>query len=311
MAEKDITIKKIEDFTDVFADIVNVLLFKGERRVEGKNIFSALPRSIYKVQGEVHEQERDTAKYWRDENVCFALIGIENQSTIQKQMPIRVISYDGADYRAQIRLRQDVIKRNKKLTENQPKETVPNFYPVISIVLYFGLEKWNKPLNLKSCFTIPEGLEEYVNDYEVHLFEIAYLNDETVAMFQSDFCQVAEYFVQSRKIKEGSSKEYKLSAKDLIHAKEIMELMTAMTGDHTFENAYNSTISGGKPMWTLIDYVREQEQEKVKEAEARAEEAEARAEESERRADMAEAELRKAQALIAELRKSASGSGNN
>lgn len=219
-------------------------------------------------------------------------------------MPLRVISYDGADYRAQIRLRQDIIRRNANLKDRQEKEPVPDFYPVISIVLYFGLERWNKPLNLKSCFAIPEGLEDYVNDYEVHIFEVAFLSDETISMFKSDFRQIAEFFAQSRKIKEGTLKEYTIPVGDLVHAKEVMELMSAMTGDHSFEDSYNSTITGRSSMWTLIDYVREQKEE----AEARLEEEKARADEEKSRADEAEADmckkeadLRKAEALIAEL----------
>ena len=38
MAEKDITEKKLEDFADVFADIVNVLLFDGEERIRAEDL---------------------------------------------------------------------------------------------------------------------------------------------------------------------------------------------------------------------------------------------------------------------------------
>jgi uncharacterized protein YcsI (UPF0317 family) len=112
MAEKDITEKKLEDFTDVFADIVNVLLFHGEERIDRHHLRTALPRSIYKIEGHISEQERDTAKYWRDDDICFALVGLENQSSIEKEMPLRVISYDGADYRAQIRRRDEIKQKN-------------------------------------------------------------------------------------------------------------------------------------------------------------------------------------------------------
>ena len=311
MAEKDISQKKLADFVDVFADIVNVLLFHGAQRVHGQHLRNALPRSIYKVEGKISEQERDLAKYWRDDSTCFALVGLENQSTIEKQMPLRVISYDGADYRAQVRKRQDIQRENARLKEEERKQPLPDFYPVITLVLYFGLERWNKPRNLKSCIKIPEGLEDYVNDYQIQLFEIAFLEDSTVSQFKSDFRLVAEYFVQSRKIKEGIISDYRLSMQELIHVKEITDLMTALTGDHSFEESYNKSLEeGGKSMWTLVDYIREQADERAEREKARAEKAETELQKAETelqkletRAEKAEAELQKAKALIAEMQK--------
>ena len=63
MHEKDITEKTLEAFADVFSDIVNVLLFNGEERIDPAALVDALPRSVYKADGKIHEQERDTAKY--------------------------------------------------------------------------------------------------------------------------------------------------------------------------------------------------------------------------------------------------------
>ena len=42
----------------------------------------------------------------------------------------------------------------------------------------------------------------YVNDYHMNLFEIAWLTDEQVEMFRSDFKIVADYYVQMRKNKD-------------------------------------------------------------------------------------------------------------
>lgn len=55
MAGKDATEKRLEDYADVFADIVNVLLFDGERRIMLDDLLSALPRSVYKTDGKLHE----------------------------------------------------------------------------------------------------------------------------------------------------------------------------------------------------------------------------------------------------------------
>lgn len=63
MAEKDMTEKTLEAYNDVFADILNVLLFGGKPVVSEYDLQEATPRSFYKADGKLHEQERDVAKY--------------------------------------------------------------------------------------------------------------------------------------------------------------------------------------------------------------------------------------------------------
>lgn len=48
--------------------------------------------------------------------------------------------------------------------------------PVVTFVLYFGTEqRWTQKKNIRSLMEIPKGLEEYVNDFRIHVFEIAWL----------------------------------------------------------------------------------------------------------------------------------------
>lgn len=112
MGEKDITEKVLEDYNDVFADIVNVLLFHGKRVVKEDCLTDTRDISQYKIENEIHEQERDVSKLWEKqdagienengEKVVIAMYGLENQTKIDKEMPFRVIGYDGAKYRGQI-----------------------------------------------------------------------------------------------------------------------------------------------------------------------------------------------------------------
>ena len=186
MAEKDATEKKLEDYADVFADIVNVLLFNGKEIIKQQDLLDALPRSIYKADKKLHEQERDVAKYWQKGQIRIALIGLENQSSVDSDMPLRIISYDGAVYRNEL---------------NAYKEDEPKIrFPVVTIVLYFGYKnRWRNPRNLKDCFAIPKELEPYFNDYKLNLFEIAWLPDETIKKFKSDFKIVADFFLSVKK----------------------------------------------------------------------------------------------------------------
>ena len=81
MAEKDITEKLLEDYPDVFADIVNVLVYDGEDKVNAADLEVTSAVSQYKAANVIHGQERDVAKYWKKGNVRISLLGLENQTT--------------------------------------------------------------------------------------------------------------------------------------------------------------------------------------------------------------------------------------
>ena len=215
MQEKDITQKMLERHNDVFSDIVNVLLFGGKKVVAEESLFDATTDSILKIEGRVRFQDRDVAKYWKDSQINIALFGIENQTTPNKLMPFRVISYDGTEYGKQSR------------TENIDKKK----YPVISLVLYLGFEqKWLYPKNLLGIIDVDEKLRPYVNDYKINLFEIAYLDREIIDSFTSDFWILADYLYQMR-----VNKNYVADKKSIGHIEELLMLMSAMTGDKRFE----------------------------------------------------------------------------
>ncbi|MBQ9211392.1 MAG: Rpn family recombination-promoting nuclease/putative transposase [Clostridia bacterium] len=222
MGSKDIVEKTLEGYNDVFADIVNVLLFGGKQLVNPDDLEDQLPRSVYKADGNIHEMERDVVKRWKKRNIRIACIGMENQTIADPYMTLRVGGYDGSEYRAQM-IRRDEQRRNE-----QPMD-VP--YPVITLVLYFGYEKqWKAPRTLYEALDIPEELKPYVNDIRLNLFEIAWLTDEQVGMFQSDFRIVADYFVQMRK-----NRDYDPGRDVAKHIEAVMDLLKVMDQDYRFE----------------------------------------------------------------------------
>ena len=62
MPDRDITEKYLETYNDVFADIVNVLLFNGQKEVCPDDLRDARARTLYKADGKLREQERDVSK---------------------------------------------------------------------------------------------------------------------------------------------------------------------------------------------------------------------------------------------------------
>ena len=239
MAEKDITEKNLEALNDVFADIVNVLLFKGEQVINEKDLEADTTKSMFKADGKIHEQERDVSKFWKNGEIRISILGIENQTAQDSDMPLRVISYDGASYKQQL------------LDTNQKKR-----YPVATLVLYFGTEeKWSKAKHLYDCFEVPEKLKPFVNDYKINVFNIAFLSPKTIAMFKSDFKIIAEYFRAKR-----LNQKYKGSKEKLKHANETLKMFSALTGDDSFEKVYNegNFKKGGITMCDVVERIRDE-----------------------------------------------------
>ena len=174
---------------------------------------------MLKIDGRVRSQERDIAKYWRKSKINVALFGLENQTTPNRLMPLRVLGYDGAEY----------VKQSRKENIDKAK------YPVITLVLYLGYEKeWNYPKTLFEVLDIDEDIKPYVNDFKINLFEIAYLDKEKINLFKSDFRILADYLYQMR-----VNKDYIADETTIEHVEELLTLMSAMTGDNRFEETIN------------------------------------------------------------------------
>ncbi len=217
MGAKDITEKILADFNDVFADIINGVLFDGKQVVSEHALENVKDRSQYKFNNKIHEQERDLAKRWIPYKICFALYGLEHETDAEPYMPMRIIGYDGAAYRGQLTKRE----RDR-----------PNF-PVITIVLYFGTKHWDQPRTLYECMNIQENLKPFVSDYKINVVEIAFLDDK-LDNFHSDFRIIAEYFVNKRR-----NIEYTPSAQEIQHVDEFLKLLQALTGDDRYFDVLN------------------------------------------------------------------------
>ncbi len=218
MGQKDITEKVLEDYNDVFADIINGLLFGGEQEIKPEDLENTTVHAQYKAEDDkVHELERDIAKYWKEEKVELAICGIENQSTVEKNMPFRIIGYDGSAYR------------------NQLQQERRRMLPVVTIVLYFGTDRhWNSRKKIKELMEVPQCLDSYVNDYQMHVFEVAWLTEEQISHFRSDFKVVANFFVQKRKNRDYIPDD----PTEIRHVDEVLKLLQVMTGDKRYEEIF-------------------------------------------------------------------------
>ena len=247
MAAKDYLEKQLLRYADVFADVLNVCLFGGKRLILAEELVEAATLSIYKDKTlKFRMQERDLAKYWDKCNIRIAFFGIEDQTNVSDIMPLRVIGYDGAVYRDEVNNILDAKEENRKqkeqgepVAENDKRRQI---YPVISVILYFDYKKkWTGPRSLKECFkNMPPELEPYVNDYKIHVIDVAWLPDETIAKFTSDFRFVAEYFSQMQK-----ENKWKPMPEEIKHVRDLLYFFEELTKDNRFIEMYKKYEKDG------------------------------------------------------------------
>lgn len=225
MGTKDTTQKRLEDFEDIFADISNVLLYDGEDVIKENELETVTAKDTYTVEHQIHEVERDVAKRWRHHSLHISLIGLENQTDPDYKMPLRVICYDGASYRAQ-------------LNAEDPKKT----YPVITLVLYMGTEKhWTAPKQLTDCFKYDERLSKFISNYKINVVELAWLSDEQIMKFKTEFRNFVELLRDTR-----LDRKPQYSPIQLKHVHELLQLMRIMSGNDEYEQLLKQTTNNLK-----------------------------------------------------------------
>lgn len=234
MSTKDIAEKHLFNHAEIFADIINVLLFHGKQVVNKDDLKDSKARTQLKIDGGLHEQERDVVKYWEKYGVKIALLGLENQTYVDDDMPLRVLSYDGATYKEQVNQHCGA----KRVANKEP------VYPCITLVLYFGTTHWDGHKNLLSYFdSVSEDLQPFLNDYHINLFELAFLDDEARSLFTSDFRYIVDYLHQVR-----VSKSYKAPEGDVQYADELIKFLAAFSHDRVFLDAANHHYEAGRPI---------------------------------------------------------------
>ena len=235
MAIKDKSGKYLESYNDVFADIFNVLVFEKELIIP-ELLVSAGTETVYKAEdGDLKNQIRDIHKYYNESDVQIASLGIENQSDEDEDMVIRVLGYDYASYREQIASRDS------------------RRYPVITIVLNFSNRRWSKPKTLMGMFDISDELKEYVEDYRIKVYDIAYLSKEVRDKFKSDFKIVADFFAEKR-MGTYNLREHREKIK---HVEAVLEMLKAYTKDERYgeieETIIENNREGSVTMCEILD----------------------------------------------------------
>ena len=153
----DSTSKKLLRDKGCFAELCNYAFFQGRQVIQREELVSR-ENDLSTLIGNVDDPTE--IKRYRDVvrkagiHGDYVIIGVEHQSTFDKNMIFRILNYDATTYINQVESKKEV-------------------YPVGSFVFYTGDEEWNLPETLKETLkSIPSEMEPNINDWRLPVVDL-------------------------------------------------------------------------------------------------------------------------------------------
>ena len=159
MGREDVYENDYLDNAELFADLINGVLYQGEQVVRPQEL-SEQDGELRSIQGyDVRKILRDKVRMWR--GTALAILVVENQTKVDYRMVIRAMLSESMAYDKQWKKLKDNLKAEDKNERNKPEDKAENpqkgflppdeylsgmrkkdkFIPVITVVVYFGKEK--------------------------------------------------------------------------------------------------------------------------------------------------------------------------
>lgn len=167
MGQPDTVTKTFMQNPEVFAEVFNYFIYKGEQVIKPENLQELDSTEIIDPFGKDDGVEpavqkfRDVLKLasiMTDGKITYCLLAIENQTEIHYAMPVKNALYDFIQYSKQ------VITISKRHKDNKVHRSRAEFLsglckedtitPVITLTVSFSADKWDGPLSLHEMFGI-------------------------------------------------------------------------------------------------------------------------------------------------------------
>lgn len=205
---KDSAEKTFMKINEVFADAFNGYFFGGKKvimpdKLTPADTVSTVAHKSSGGESKFSERIRDLLKravICSDGHTRFVLLGIENQSIVDPWMVLRCLEYDARTYTEQM---EELCRIKRQATDGLAASVVPskgiaayNLLPVVSLVIYFGPDKWTGPKSLHEMFG--EMGDEYhpfakfAFDYRMNLIEPYQMNDKDFDVFTYNLREVVK-----------------------------------------------------------------------------------------------------------------------
>lgn len=221
MGNKDISEKTLQQYADVFSDVINALLYCGRRAVREENLHPAPTETFYRINGRWRQQFQDTCMYEYQNGKVYIQYAIENQAEEDTQMVLRKAGYEGAVYRGQ-------YERKER-------------FGVVTLVLNWGKQKWHGSADLYEFLSgkeYPDRVKRYIDNQVLHVFDMRYLPLKVRKRLKSDIRIVVDYLAEQE--------NYQPTMQKIKHPEELMFMLQSLTGDDRFSKILEQLEDGEK-----------------------------------------------------------------
>lgn len=200
----------------IFADAFNKFLYHGKQVIRPESLTEMDSTEIIVPYGEgsagVPEQKyRDLLKLMMtDGKTAYCILGCEDQGTIHYAMPVKNMLYDSMQLARQVTKAAKSHRQKSGDTEDTgykptSDEFLSGFYktdrliPVVTLVIYFGPDRWDGPLTLKEMYAAADdAIMQYVPDYKINLIAPEQMTDEEIQQFKTSLKEVMLYIKYSK-----------------------------------------------------------------------------------------------------------------
>ena len=234
----DIVVKNYWRNNEQFADFFNAVLFDGKEIIKADELedIDTEESSIleHKDYAESIGAARDNVKIRKKStiyNVELVILGMEGQERIHYAMPMRVMGYDYGTYKKQYDDNAKKYKNANGMSRDEymsKMKKMDKFIPVITIVVYYGVNPRDGALSLHEMLNIPKEVEPFVNDYKMHLIEARKNNLKLHNINNIDLFNLLEILLnKDEKLKETKEKAIQYASEHDVDKSVIMTVAGA------------------------------------------------------------------------------------
>lgn len=162
MGKKDITLKDYLSDRRRYADLINGSIFQGEQIVRAEDLTEANAVQTRVHNGQMVERINDLVMKQGRDGKLFAVWVVANQEYIDYSMPVRVMLQEALEYDRQVK---EIKSRNNNSDKLKSKEFLSGICrgdrlkPVITIVMYWGSDRWEGAESLQDIIDFGEDAE--------------------------------------------------------------------------------------------------------------------------------------------------------
>ena len=199
MGRRDHYCKRLLDDPKVVTDICNYFLCNSHVAISLNDVHRLDGEQSVVFGRKIDRRMRD--RLWRvsftyGDRICQFILGVELQSEISYDMPVRVMHYDALSYAYQVKVCEAQHRQNADFSDAGAflsgimKDD--KLIPVVTVVLYFGKSLWDGAVKFSDMLVIVpcKMMQALIHDPVLHLIDPHQLTEHQLLRLQSELREV-------------------------------------------------------------------------------------------------------------------------